>query len=103
MTMDRTKPPPGVEWTKNGLERRYGRFFDDLSAAWADYDAITLPARVALLRDLASEMRANAAECNDNTMRRAVAVQATIGHGIAESWNTIAADYDKRADALEKP
>jgi hypothetical protein len=36
-------------------------------------------------------------------MLRAVAVQAAIGHGIAESWNTIAADYDKRADALEKP
>jgi hypothetical protein len=110
--MDRTKPPPGWEhyigdeyiyaWAHEAAH--YASGFDGvrLDEAWRIYDAETMPACVALLRELAAEMRANAAECNDNALRRAVAVQAAIGHGIAESWKDIANDYDARADALEK-
>jgi hypothetical protein len=76
MSEDRTKPPPhvtvgplesivsaadGEEWYRYpAVERGPGKWCDSpesaIEALWADYDRITLPARVALLRELAESV-----------------------------------------------
>ena len=77
MTLDRTKPPPiavgephtfdhsmsGHTWQlylhdNSGHAGVFGDSPEDcIRIAWAEYDRITLPARVALLRELAASMR----------------------------------------------
>lgn len=63
--MDRTKPPPGFDPYCDGymlteaMQRvHYASGFDEytLTEAWEYYDRITLPARVALLRELVEEL-----------------------------------------------
>lgn len=98
MTLDRTKTPPGTE-----LERRmtpYGPEYTVSIApmvfaqseeaavmlAWHAYDEITLPARVALLRELAAEFE------EDNST-----LQQTAG----EYSDRAAEELRRRADQLE--
>jgi hypothetical protein len=97
MTTDRTKPPPG--WCESsyspGLFRRQGRGISDyvsLADMWAEHDRIILPARVALLRELAAEIDGgpDVIMTHDNDF-------------IAEkSYAEIADMLRTRADALEK-
>lgn len=67
--MDRTKPPPGFApyldgymMPEHGDREHHSEGFDEftLEEAWEFYDRITLPARVALLRELADELAGQA-------------------------------------------
>jgi hypothetical protein len=110
--MDRTKPPPhcrekahtvgapGPTHWRLGLADSTDYFGEDfygpteeavIAEAWAHYDRITLPARVALLRELAAELSGEG---------------STVGTGYLASllgavMVELAKAYTERADALE--
>jgi hypothetical protein len=110
--MDRTKPPPhcraevhrvgppGRTQYRLGLADSTDYFGEDfygetpeavIAEAWEHYDRITLPARVALLRELAAELSGEG---------------STVGTGYLASllgaiMVELAKAYTERADALE--
>jgi hypothetical protein len=102
VTLDRTKPPPFIHvaqaeddlwdaWSNDGEWniRRPGCATEDeaIRLAWHDYDRITLPVRVALLRELAAELRAEGHNSGHWTDEKVV--------------SSICAEMERRADALE--
>ncbi|HKY51672.1 MAG TPA: hypothetical protein VJP45_10480 [Candidatus Limnocylindria bacterium] len=102
MTLDRTKPPPGAEmdhrYTTDGDEYvvRMGTFAfspdpaECLRLAWEAYDRITLPARVALLRELAAELQ-------EGGRLEDIATRAS---GVWEAVERLHDELTARADAL---
>jgi hypothetical protein len=100
MTLDRTQPPPGFadycggyHIAEHSAREHYSEGFDEftLEEAWEFYDRITLPARVALLRELAEELAGGPD------------VWSTSDHGAFEekAYDDITAMLRGRADALE--
>jgi len=104
VSLDRTKPPPRY-WVERGSDGLWDAWCDltefhrvgyeseaeALKQAWAIYDAITLPAREALLRELAAELLSH---------------RESFGaflFGESHVYAEVADELTKRADALEKP
>lgn len=72
----KTEPPPGYEWLYPTQRRpcraheMVYRSFDrehplHISEAWFEYEKIAAPARIALLRELADELRAGTSDLSD--------------------------------------
>lgn len=115
MTLDRTKPPPLVRierasdgcwdawWDGDVVLHRLGLDSEEeaIRLAWADYDRITLPARVALLRELAAEFdRPDPVRPPpyDDTLDRTLAEAVSSNN---DPHGAIAIELLRRADALE--
>jgi hypothetical protein len=103
MMMDRTKPPTGWHYSGDTCDEfrmdwdpcQHGWTLDE---AWAEYDRITLPARVALLRELAAELEfaAQRADTPDG-------MPCPWGYSDPCEFGTFISVFLTRADALEKP
>jgi hypothetical protein len=113
MTLDRTKPPPFTEPYGYGDGRVAFDFGTDttgwgqestpytIDEAWAVYDRITLPARVALLRELAAEFNGNAGELRCEARWHEGSEHGAECKWMAEERKGWADVFKERADELE--
>jgi hypothetical protein len=118
--MDRTHPPPHEYYEGDpvcGPDGRWRLWLQEsescytadtkagcIALAWDDYDAVTLPARVAILRELAAEIDdpERIIAMHDGQLAMAVARELLQGRKVRTLCALIADRMRERADALEK-